>query len=224
MKIIAHRGASAVFPENSIAAFDRAVALGASAIETDVLMTRDNEYILRHDDLLRADGRWQSIRSLTLKDLRQKQGLSEEILPTLKKFLDQYQNQCELILDLKTLGMGSDIARELLKRKNIQNITLASFVHSDIAVIRKESPELQCSLTFASSPSNLIGILNEADIRIVNMHRGTISQADAEKLNAQGIRWRVYTVNWPEEAAKFRSWGADGIFTDDPELMLKSLG
>src|SRR3954453_2540757 len=107
MLIVAHRGASAVAPENTLAAFARAIELGVDVIETDVRATREGELVLSHDDSLqRVVGRPEKIAELDSEALRQivvgtDASLGAQTIPTLAEVLRFAAGRVRVLLDLK---------------------------------------------------------------------------------------------------------------------------
>jgi glycerophosphoryl diester phosphodiesterase len=107
--IMAHRGASAILPENTLTAFQRAIADGADVLETDLHFTRDDEIVLIHDDTLdRTVEAMGLIRDFTLSEIKQfkirqppsrKNGI--ERVPTLKELIELTEAKMPLVLELK---------------------------------------------------------------------------------------------------------------------------
>jgi len=102
MKIIAHRGSSAKYPENTLLAFKKAIEAGADGIETDLRLTLDNEIILFHDGNLKkymgVDAKPESLSILELKEFDMGRG---EIIPTLNELLELVEGKVTLILEIK---------------------------------------------------------------------------------------------------------------------------
>jgi len=102
MKIIAHRGLSAKYPENTLLAFKKAIEAGADGIETDLRLTLDNEIILFHDKNLKKhtgiDAKPEDLSILELKEFDMGRG---EILPTLNELLELVEGKVTLILEIK---------------------------------------------------------------------------------------------------------------------------
>ena len=102
MKIIAHRGLSAKYPENTLLAFKKAIEAGADGIETDMRLTLDNEIILFHDKNLKKhtgiDAKPEDLSILELKEFDMGRG---EILPTLNELLELVEGKVTLILEIK---------------------------------------------------------------------------------------------------------------------------
>src|SRR3989338_977122 len=106
MRIIAHRGASLRYPENTFLAFDRAIDAGAEALETDVRMSSDGRLILRHEDLIEYRGRLRPVRELSYRQLQTLSLGRRQHLPLLEELLDQYGGMIPLILELKEPGLA----------------------------------------------------------------------------------------------------------------------
>lgn len=135
---IAHRGASALAPENTPAAFEAAIAARAFAIETDIRMTRDGHLVCHHDpDLRRLAGIYLRVEDLSLADLR-RWGPSEIL--TLDEAIDAVAGRAALLLDLKqrdpafhraltdalrARGQRSDIALGVRSLDQFDNLTMA---------------------------------------------------------------------------------------------------
>ncbi len=102
MKTIAHRGLSALYPENTLLAFQKALESGADGIETDLRLTKDDEIVLFHDkDLMRVSGHNDAVETLTREALKRFDvGLGERI-PTVDELLALVKGRCTLILEIK---------------------------------------------------------------------------------------------------------------------------
>ena len=102
MKIIAHRGYSAHYPENTLLAFKKAIEAGADGIETDLRLTLDNEIILFHDRNLKKytgiDVKPESLSLLELKEFDMGRG---EVIPALNELLELVEGKVTLILEIK---------------------------------------------------------------------------------------------------------------------------
>ena len=102
MKIIAHRGFSQKYPENTLLAFEKAIEAGADGIETDLRLTLDNQIILFHDRNLKkhtdVDAKPESLSLLALKEFDVGRG---ECIPSLSELLELTQEKVTLILEIK---------------------------------------------------------------------------------------------------------------------------
>ena len=109
---------------------------------------------------------------------------------------------------------------EFLKKKEWgQEIHVTSFLLTEVVYFAKNFPTIERSLTIPTLPVGKETLLREAETDQVSLHRGFLTEGIVGRLRRGGIRDRAYTVNWPEEAKRFASWGVEAIFTDDPASM-----
>ncbi len=219
MKIIAHRGASAECPENTVAAFERALEIGVDAVELDLLITKEERLVVRHDDLIRQKGSWHSIRELSFDELKEVDVGKGERIPSLEEVFDRFYGRSPLMLDLKTFGLAESLSEFLIRRKALQGVHITSFLHSEIVEIAKRIPGIERSIVVAAMPIDFEPLFRDSGTQEVSLFRGYLNETITKRLQDHGIRVRAYPVNWPEEAKRFASWGVDAIFTDDPARM-----
>ena len=102
MKIIAHRGFSASYPENTLLAFKKAIEIGVDGIETDLRLSRDDKAIIFHDDnLKRITGIDNLPEALSVDELKELNAGDGESIPTLVDLLQLANKQVTLILEIK---------------------------------------------------------------------------------------------------------------------------
>lgn len=219
MKIIAHRGASAERPENTLAAFERALAIGVDGIEGDVLVTKDRRLVVRHDDLIQKDTTWHYVRELTFEELQAIDVGAGEQIPSLEMVFERFYGRCPVVLDVKDFGIAELLTEFLLKRRAHQGVRVTSFLHSEVVEMGRRCPGVERSIILGAMPVNVRGLLEETNTRSVALYRGYLNEAITRHLVEMGIEIWAYTVNLPREAQAFASWGIEAIYTDDPAAM-----
>lgn len=219
MKLIAHRGASAECPENTMKAFECTLAIGVDAIEMDLLMTKDGHLVVRHDDLIRVGREWRYVHELTWEDLQKIDVGEGERVPSLKEVFDRFYGRIPLFLDLKSYGLAPILSKFLSGRKATERVHVTSFLHSEISEMGRLYPNVGRSIIFTALPIPFENHFHEASVQEVSLHRAYLTEAVVRKLREKGISVRVYTVNLPREGERFASWGVEAIFTDDPAAM-----
>ena len=121
--IIAHRGASAYAPENTLVAFEKAVELGADWFELDCTLSKDLEIIVIHDDdMKRTTGVTGAIRDLTLEAIKKAdagswfdESFAGETVPTLGEALDLAKGRIGVYVEIKDAGGDASLRQSLLK-------------------------------------------------------------------------------------------------------------
>jgi len=128
LRIIAHRGASAYEPENTLRAFERAIAQGADWIELDVQLTKDGWPVVLHAADLAATTSGRGLVSATsLAELRRLDaGLGEQV-PTLDEVVEGFGGRCGLYVELKAPGSAAALAGVLRRHSRAADLVACSF-------------------------------------------------------------------------------------------------
>ena len=229
--MIAHRGASGTAPENTLAAFGRAEALGAHMIELDVQLSADGEVIVLHDDAVdrTTDGRG-SARSHTLAELRRLDAGSwfspahaGERVPTLADVL-----QCVDIpvnVELKAGGGPALEARalEVVQAQNaLSRVVFSSFDHDSLARLRGRSSAAEIAVLWADRGTQRpFFVAARVAATALHLRKNRVTEWVVSEADRAGLEVRVWTINDPEEWVIFEDWGARAVFTDYPERFLQ---
>ena len=166
---IAHRGASAYAPENTISAFDRALGLGASHVELDVHLSRDGQVVVIHDELLDrttngsgpvASHTWEQLQSLDAGAWFGPEFAGAGI-PTLEQVLERFQEQFHFHIEIK--GETDNLAQrtiDLVRRYGLEDkVTITSFREEPLRETREYAPAL---LTGWLVPEATEGVVSQA--------------------------------------------------------------
>lgn len=234
-RIIAHRGASAVAPENTLAAIERAADLGARSVELDVMLSADGVPLIIHDtDLARTtDGvgpvAAQSYESLARLDAGSwfGPGFAGERIPTLGDAVALIRDRnMALNLEIKpSPGTDRDTAARAVdllagRWSDGAKLVLSSASIEALAVARDAAPQWRRGLIADAPPPGWRDLL--ADLGCASLHCEASSATPGliADVHAAGCRLLAYTVNRPAVAARLFKAGADGIFTDDTATMM----
>src|SRR5688500_11818939 len=243
-RLYAHRGASAERPENTMVAFQRAVEIGVDALELDVHLTRDNVFVVVHDDTaLRMCGSPLPWRELDLVDAQRldagwgfvgKDGSRPFAgkgitVPTFESVLVEF-GRMHLNVDIK----GEDAVKamlELLRAQNAEDrVTLASFQTSTMVSIRRRGYGGETGLsqgevaTLLALPAVMWRQLPFTGTAAqIPTHQGPIRFDRATfiaKCHSLGLRVDFWTIDDATEAQRLLGLGADGIMTNDPAALV----
>jgi glycerophosphoryl diester phosphodiesterase len=241
-----HRGASAEYPENSLAAFKRAMEMGVDAIETDVHLSADGHIIVAHD----PDGRRlahvpREIQDCTLEEIRSwdlsagfvradgKKPTGESHHPiTLEELLEETGDlRLNIDLKVKDVRLVERIIHVLRAMNAERRVLLASFESEVLEWVRGRGyggptglgrDELKRLLYMPRQIARLgIGAV-PGDAAQVPVRYGPIvfgSRWFIDKCHSLGLRVDFWTINDPALADRLLGLGADGIMTDDPQLI-----
>jgi glycerophosphoryl diester phosphodiesterase len=230
--VIAHRGASGHAPENTLAAFKKAVALGATFIETDLQLSRDARFVAFHDVILNRTTNGQgSVHDMTLAELRRLDAGSwfgseyaGERIPTLEEILAfSKKNDVVFYLELKPGGSwGGEHALigALRESGEIPRAVVISFDASIVLSLRKIEPTLMTGLLYDGQIENPLEKAVEVGARQLLVRGDLVTPAllaGAKKKDLQVVCW---TVNHPAHMRLLIAAGIDGIMSDYPDRLV----
>ncbi|MBP9852672.1 MAG: glycerophosphoryl diester phosphodiesterase [Patescibacteria group bacterium] len=226
MKIIGHRGAAGLAPENTIAAFEVALRLGVDAIECDVHETRDGKLVLFHDHYFEVaskngDKRQVYIHKHSLSEL---QKLKPNIA-TFEQALMTVDGACELLVELKKNVPYLQVAK-LVDQYNRGLTTdktakIISFEFATLKAVHRDFPHIY--LVVNEKWSSIRAILRAKYLHTnrIQMDQKWLWRGVVKHVHKKGIALAPYTVNDP---ARIRSWEPYlyGVVTDRPDLFITS--
>ena len=227
--ITAHRGAKAVAPENTMAAFKAAMDAGADFIELDVQRTKDGQVLVLHDaDFMRMGGDPRRVADLTAAevasiDIGRKRGpqFTGERAPMLQEVIDLVRGRMKVNIELKynvpDPGLAPAVV-ELLRREDfIDQVVITSLDYGALRQTRSIEPRLKTGHIVTASMGDVLR--TEADFLSLNSAKATTSLV--RRARAAGKDVAVWTVNDPEVMLRMIERGADNIITDDPALLVR---
>lgn len=214
---VGHRGAKAHAVENTLESFQKAIELGANAVEFDVRRTKDGALVLSHDDTLkRVFGAAAPVGGSTLRELK---ALTGGRLPTLEEALRFIDGKVEkLLVELKEPGYEKEVL-DTVKSAHLQDrVVLISFHEEALAAVRELDRSVATGLIYSKHKNPIAAALGLKAQYLVPLFRlvHTRNVQDAHKNNLKVIVW---TVNTEKEAADCRAKGVDGIASDRPEVV-----
>ena len=245
--IIAHRGASGSAPENTIAAFRKALDIGVDMIELDIHLSKDSILIVCRDvSVNRTTNGAGEIRNLTLRELKQLDAgswygkeFTGERLPTLEEVMQLVNGQSRLLIEIKgksNVYQGlEEILVELLKRYDAKSWCIVQSFHTPFLTRLNElDPGIApYKLIVADVPllpmyvddGLKFGSITALDFcKAINPMGTMVSEQFINKVHARGQMVFVWTINEVKKAEKLIEMGADGIITNYPERMKDLVG
>jgi glycerophosphoryl diester phosphodiesterase len=227
MLVIGHRGAAGLARENSLDALRAGLEAGADMLEFDVRLTKDKIPIVVHDfHTFRTHRHMSIISQMTLQELQEK--TKEHPISTLTTVLDELFGKIILNIELKGRGTGLVVAT-LIKTSYIKSskdwdaILFSSFKGSELAVVRRISRKANLALLHSINPFAFVAYHRKLQLTAVGFHRLYIDPLALEIAQRARLFVYAYTINRPETALKLAQRGIDGIVTDNPAIILKSI-
>ncbi len=210
--LLGHRGARATrfIPENTIASFDLALEHGCDGLEFDVRLTADRRAVLCHDP--RAEGIEVALANA---------GELEE-LPPFEDVMARYQRSAFLDIELKVSGLAEKVAAALKTHPPVRGNVVSSFLPGVLQEVRALDSGIPLGL-IADRAEELFR-WPDLEVHYVIPHQKLVNQELIERVHGAGKKLFVWTVNDREAMVRFADWGADGIISDDTELLGRMVG
>jgi len=219
--VIARRGASSLEVENSLAAFRRAVTMGADGIELDVHATADGALVVVHDDVL--GGR--PIRELTLPQVQAHRLKNGEPLPTLPDALETIGGDTTVFVEVKALPPSSDglLLTALRAGPTPARYHVHSFDHRIIWRLGKIDKKRVYGVLSCSYPVDPLEMIEAARAKELWQHDSLLDEELVRAAHSKGCRVYAWTVDDPARMKELRGLGVDGVCTNRPDVARKAL-
>jgi glycerophosphoryl diester phosphodiesterase len=230
-----HRGASAVAPENTYAAFEQAVAQGAVYAETDVRRTADGQLVLLHDATLdrTSDGRG-PVSSIPLADLRRldagawySEAFRGERIPELAPFLRWIEARPGFgaALEVKAAGVGAEVARLAWASPGRDRLAIYAFDPAEIRAAKAAVPQLPCILLLYldADPGGVLATIDACGADGADVPWQWNATALLASMRERGLLMGGGSADGGQAAERLLALGADMIDTDSPAAMLAAV-
>jgi glycerophosphoryl diester phosphodiesterase len=229
---IAHRGASSYAPENTFAAFDLAIEMGARHLELDVHFSSDGHLVVIHDDTVdrTTDGSGpvtsRSLAALTALDAGAwfDPRFKGERIPTLGAVLERYWG-AHLHVELKGHSAGlAQRAVDMIRSSGIAtNVTITSFQKAQLEETRAYAPELPTGWLVGEVSDAVVAQARAMGLTQLCPRAGAVTPELVSRLHAEGLVVRAWGVATEDLMRRVVTAGADGMTVNFPDKLLAYL-
>ena len=217
--IIGHRGASAVAPENTIAAFQAAIDAGADGIEFDVRLTGDGVPVVIHDETLHRTAAVRGrVANMSFDQL------SQFDVPSVAELFDLFKsNQLILYLELKETQIQLiEQCCRLVEDYNLKDRTVFScFEHSALQIIKNIDSTLKTAALFHSSDAFILERTRAIGADGIALHHRLAKPRVVEDANRAGLKVAVWTVDDPVWVKHARAMNIHALITNNPSALIQ---
>jgi glycerophosphoryl diester phosphodiesterase len=245
MLIIGHRGASAVAPENTMAAFREAIAVGADGIEFDVRLTRDGIPVVIHDTTLRRTGGLpQRVADLTWNEISKVDvgswfggSFANETVPSLAELFSLFQsNNSTLYLEMKCDSPSEQrplvqaCVKAIDEHSLKERVVVECFQLPALKILKEIDPDIKTVALFEPSFTNpsvlsdqrIIKQATDVGAAALALHHRLARESLVQKAKAAGLHVAVWTVDDPAWIERARTSGIDALISNDPQKMVRA--
>jgi len=208
---LGHRGARArkSIPENSIASFDQALAEGCDGFEFDVRLTADGQPVICHDPTIGA------------LEIQKTKAADVGRLCTLPQVLQRYHERAFLDIELKVAGL-EEITIGLLHQYPVKRgVVVSSFLPEVLERLREL--DISIPLGLIAETKSQLKQWTEVPVEYMIPQHALLTASLAEQLKSKRKKVLAWTVNRPADIKRLASYRIDGLISDDPALLCKTL-
>lgn len=220
--VLAHRGARGHAPENTLPAFDKAIALGAKWMELDV-QWHDGELWVLHD--LRLDrttnGRgW--LTDFKRAELRALDAGGGAKIPLLAEVIERVNRRARLNIEMKTAegtaaALAACLRRFIARGWRADDFMVSSFHLPELRDFHRRMPEVPMLALLCGVPLQLAADAHGLGAGVIGIDFDFVDAGLVKDAHRRGLKVFVYTVNQAEDIRRLRARGIDGVFTDYPD-------
>ena len=239
---IAHRGASGagLAPENTLAAFERAIQIGVDAVELDVRSTRDGALVVLHDPLLdRTTDREGPVRELSLEQVREADAggwlgpeFAGQKVPTLAEALDLMRRRALVVIEIKADHLAEAVLRVVDDLVVADQVVIQSFSSETIRRVKAIDPAAPTALLVENLPTSpsrmrarrMVREVLSLGANILNIWHATMTPAFFEEVRKRGLSVWTWTVDEEVVLRDVVQMGVQGVATNHPDRLNDVLG
>ena len=237
--VIAHRGVSGSYPENTLSAFQAAIDIRAEMVELDISTSKDGIPVTVHDRTVDRTTDFEGdVQSFSLEELKRMEvgaWFSEQFrgeeFPTLKNSLELMKDKIAVNIEIKTEAVSDEIeggvvdkALQVVKDLDMtSSVIFSSFDYRVMEQLNVLDPKMAKALLYEASQSDELlpsELVRKHKVDIFNCSYKQLSEEWINDLQKHKIPYFVYTVNDPELMRELIEKGVSGIFTDFPQELI----
>jgi glycerophosphoryl diester phosphodiesterase len=253
IQVHGHRGARAIYPENTIPAFSYAIDIGADVLEMDVAVTKDNVLVISHDphinpQICTGPHPGIAIHELTFAELREydcgtlknprfpkQQPVPGTRIPTLDKVLSLGKgNQIQFNIETKSFpdhpeltpppDVFASMLLDVIRKNRVESRSIVqSFDFRTLHAMKRLAPDMRLSALWEGAPRPFVSIAQEAAAGIISPDFHLVSPEQVEASHQAKLEVVPWTADTPQDWQKLIDAGVNAIITDDPAALIAYL-
>jgi glycerophosphoryl diester phosphodiesterase len=224
----AHRGGAAHHPENTWRAFQYAAAAGYAYLETDARSTSDGALVAFHDATLdRVTGMRGSVSSMTYSQLSAARVAGTEQIPLIEDLIGSFPG-LRFNIDLKDSGTIDPLVRVLKRTEAWDRVCVTSFSGQRLVEARRKldhpvciavTPAAMVALRYLGAPGKALAGVARSGAHCAQVPMRIATRRFIERSHALGLQVHVWTLNTRAQIEQALDLGADGVMTDEVDLL-----
>lgn len=222
-RVIGHRGAMGLKPENTLISFKQAIEFGVGAVELDIIRCKSGEVVVIHDETVdRTTNGKGAVADLTFEQLRKLDAGGGERVPTLEEVADVIDKRTRILIELKgpkTAEFASIFINNQIAKKGwaINDFLVSSFNHVELEAFKALNSEISTGILIWACPTKEeLAVYAKMNAHSIHMayNDDLINEAVVSDAHKFGMQVFAYTVNSLSIARKLKAMKVNAIFSD----------
>lgn len=220
---IAHRGAKAYEPENTLQAFQKALDLNSDGIELDVHLSNDGHIIVIHDETIdRTTNGKGLVNAFSLSELKSFLIDGKHQIPTLKEVFDLVDKKCLINIELKGLGTPSKVVQLIEKyisekNWNYNHFIISSFDWNMLEETSNLNSNIPIGVLTEENLDTALAFAEKIKAKAIHPDFNLLNTESTKHIQEKGFLVLPWTVNTEEDILKVKSYNVNGIISDNPD-------
>ncbi len=220
---IAHRGAKAYEPENTLQAFQKALDLNSDGIELDVHLSSDEHIIVIHDETIdRTTNGKGLVKDFTLAELKSFLIDGKYQIPTLNEVFDLVDKRCLINIELKGLGTAPKVVQLIEKyisekNWNYEHFIISSFEWNMLEETSNLNPNIPIGVLTEEDLNTALAFAEKIKAKAIHLDFQLLNEKNVLQIQEKGFLVLPWTVNSEEDIQKIKSYKVNGIISDNPD-------
>lgn len=220
---IAHRGAKAYEPENTLQAFQKALDLNSDGIELDVHLSADGHIIVMHDETIdkMTNGKG-DINSYTLAELKSFLVAGKHQIPTLDEVFDLVDKKCFINVELKNADTSKNVVSlidKYIAEKNwkYEHFIISSFDWNALEEVQKLNTNIPIGVLTEENVEDALALAETIKAKAIHPDFQLLNTENVYQIQEKGFVVFPWTVNSEQDIQKVKSYKVNGIISDNPD-------
>jgi glycerophosphoryl diester phosphodiesterase len=234
-QILAHRGASAYYPENTLPSFYRGLELGGNGLETDLQMSKDGVIYLFHDDVMgrtstvkgkTSDYTWEELKQIDVGSWLSPKWKNERLV-TFEEFMYHFSGKdIILAIELKaafTAEQFKPVLAIINKYHAWEKVTITSFIYQNLLNTREVDKKIKMGYLMGKTDMDVINQLKSIGAQQICPDAQKTTAEDVELAKRHGLEVRAWNIANTDVMEKSISMGVDGMTVNFPDKLAEAL-
>jgi glycerophosphoryl diester phosphodiesterase len=224
VKIMGHRGAAAIEPENTLRSFRRALTVGVAAVEFDVQLTKDGRLAVIHDETLDRTTTGQGlVQDFTLAEIQRLDAGHGEAVPSLEQVFGLVEDKAYLVVELKQPDAASALLRFFREHQVFDRAIVISFWHPTLKAMKEQEPRLKTGVLMVGCPADPGGVARAASADALILQYAYVTRELVATAHSHNLLVYVWNIDDVNTLKPYLTMNLDGIGSNRPDVLIEYL-